>query len=75
MALGDLDEDERDAIGVDDMHLVQRPRLLTCLAGDDHTALAQLLLDGVDIADLQPQRSREAAGGVVRPAVTGQFDQ
>ena len=31
---GHLDEDQQDTIGIDDMHLVQPPRFLLCLAGD-----------------------------------------
>ena len=34
VVLGYLDEDQQDAVGIDDMHLVQSPRFLRCLAGD-----------------------------------------
>lgn len=33
-----LHEDQRDAVGVDDVHLMQPPQLLTGLAGDRHAA-------------------------------------
>ena len=48
----DLHEDQRDAVGIDDVHLVQPPRFLTGLAGDGHTALGQLALGLVNVADL-----------------------
>jgi hypothetical protein len=70
MGLGHLDEDQGDAVGVGHLHLVQTPRLFCSRARDRHTAAGQLLLGGVHVAHLQPQRPRG-----VRSTVAGQLDQ
>ena len=49
------------------IELVQQRRITS--------ALPQLILGGVDVTDLQPQRTGEAADGVGPSAVTGQLDQ
>ena len=70
MGLGHLHEDQRDAVGIGHVHFVQTPRFLPGFAGDWHAAVGQLLLGGVDVAHLEPQRAAR-----VRFAVAGKLDQ
>ncbi len=75
MTLGNLDEDERDAVGIGDVHLVQTPRFAPRLARDRHAAAAQFGLGGFQVAHLQPQRAGKRSAGMVRLPETGQFQQ
>ena len=75
MILRHLHENQRDAIGIGDVHLVQGPRLLTGFSGDLDAARAKLVLGGVQVAHLQPERAGENPVGIGRPAVPGQFEQ
>ncbi len=72
MILGYLDEDQRHAVGVDDVHLVQSPRFAPGLAGDlDAAVLAARVCVASQVAHLKPQRTRErwrAALGAPWPA-------
>ncbi len=70
MRLGHLHEDQRDAVGIGHMHLVQPPGFLPGFARDGNAAVGQFLLGGVDVADLQPERAAR-----VRFPVAGQLDQ
>ena len=60
---GYLDEDQRDAVGIGDVHFVQTPRFAAGLAGDRHASALQLCLRRGHIAHLQPQRTRERPAG------------
>ncbi len=75
MILGDLYKDQHHTVGVEDMHLVQPPRLAAGLAGDLHTALLELFLRRMQVPYLKPQRAGKWWGAVVRGAVAGEFDK
>ena len=62
MGLGDLDEDQRHAVGIGDVHFVQSPRFLLGLPGDVDATAFEFGLGGVDVADLQPERAGERRG-------------
>lgn len=47
VVVGYLDEDERDAVGVGDVHFVQPPRLLAGFPADRHSFGCQLVLGDV----------------------------
>jgi len=59
----DLDENQRDPVGIGHVHLAQAPWFAARLAGDRNAPAPQLGLSRRDVADLEPQRTGEGSAG------------